>query len=280
MVAVAGLYRYTVKGCKGTQLIQANIGTYGFEYDRQFMVVDEESGMFVAQRQDHGLGIEVKTLCQITAEVEEEFLVLSAPDMPVIRGSLRERGSRRQVHVWRTVCEGDDMGKGVAFWFSGFLSRERPGRYRLVQRTEDFGRNSKSGVAKLAYADAFPFLVISQASLDDLNRRIQENGGGEPLPMNRFRPNIVLDGCEAYAEDHMRRIRIGNVVLEGGTLCVRCPVTMTNQDTAERGKEPLRTLATYRRNPNGKGVIFARNFDHRALGTIRVGQEVEVLEVD
>lgn len=279
MVAVAGLYKYLVKGCKGTELIQSNVGSYGLAHDRKFMVVDKENGMFVAQRQDHGLGIEIKILCQIAPELKERFLILDVPGMPSIEVSLNG-GRRRQVQVWKAICEGVDMGDAVASWLDDFLGRERPGEYRLVQRPHDFDRKSKGSGARISYADAFPFLVISQASLDDLNRRIQQNGGGEPLPMNRFRPNIVLGDCEAYAEDHMRIICIDDVVLRGGTLCVRCPVTMTDQDTAERGKEPLRTLATYRRNPLGRGVIFGRNFDHTTLGAIQVGQEVRVLEVD
>lgn len=96
--------------------------------------------------------------------------------------------------------------------------------------------------------------------------------------MDRFRPNIVLSGCEPYEEDQLDRIRVGDVELVGQTLCVRCPVTMTNQQTAERGKEPLRTLAEYRRNPNGDGVVFGRNFNFLGTGNISLEDIVQVLE--
>src|ERR1051326_1705563 len=121
-------------------------------------------------------------------------------------------------------------------------------------------------------------MIISRPSLNDLNERM----GGERLAMDRFRPNIVIDGCDPYGEDHMKRIRINGVELEGMKLCVRCPLTMTDQDTAKRGKEPLRTLSTYRKNPypGENGVVFGRNFNHTGTGTIKIGDEFEVLEWD
>jgi uncharacterized protein YcbX len=125
----------------------------------------------------------------------------------------------------------------------------------------------------VSFADAFPYLIASETSLDDLNSRLNR-----PIPMDRFRPNIVIRGCGSpYAEDRWQAIRIGAITFRHGGPCVRCVVTTTDQRTLERGPEPLRTLATYRRVPEG-GVIFAVNFfSDRHDGIVRVGMPVEVL---
>jgi uncharacterized protein YcbX len=121
----------------------------------------------------------------------------------------------------------------------------------------------------LAYGDAYPFLILSSASLDDLNSRLVTS-----LGMDRFRPNIVLEGCAPYQEDRLDSLSINGVRFDGVTLCVRCAITATDQMTGERSKEPLRTLATYRRTPDG--VVFARNYNHTGAGAVRVGDRVAV----
>jgi uncharacterized protein YcbX len=131
----------------------------------------------------------------------------------------------------------------------------------FAQRPED----------RVAFADAFPFLLISEASLADLNARMDT-----PLPMNRFRPNIVITGCEPYAEDTWPSLRIGSVDFAAAKACVRCTVTTTDQATTERGAEPLKTLATYRKTETG--VIFGQNLIHLNRGTLRVGDTVTISE--
>lgn len=120
------------------------------------------------------------------------------------------------------------------------------------------------------FADGYPLLILSQESLDDLNQRL-----AEPLPMNRFRPNLVVSGTEPYAEDTWKQIRIGEVVLDIVKPCARCVTTTTNQTNAERGKEPLATLAKYRNSE--RGALFGQNVIHAGPGTLTVGQAVEVL---
>lgn len=265
---VTALSVYPVKSCGGIALETARVGRMGIRYDRQWMFVDEH-GMFVAQRSDGGRGIGVRTLCLVrTALVGDTVLRLTAPEMPPLDLPIEgPDGPPVQVRIWDTPTTGVDQGAEAAAWAGELLSRERPGRYRLVRMADETTRVAKKGEATLAYADGYPFLVISDASLEDLNGRLTE-----ALPMNRFRPNIVIGGCDAYTEDRLDRIRIGDVELEGTTLCVRCPIPTTNQETAERGKEPLRTLATYRRTP--EGVIFGRNFNHSGTGQVRVGDPV------
>ncbi len=240
----------------------------GFEHDRQWMFVDEQ-GMFVAQRGDGRLGVEVRSLCLVRTAIVDGLLRVTAPGMPALDLPLAGRdGAEHAVQVWQSHTTGVDQGQDAESWATTYLSRERPGRYRLVRMPDEGHRLSKKGPAELAYADGYPFLIISEASLEDLNRRLDE-----PLPMNRFRPNIVLRGCEPYGEDELDAIRIGSVELTGMPLCPRCPIPTTNQETGERGKEPLRTLATYRRAEDGS-VVFGRNFSQASGGEERVGDEV------
>ena len=123
---------------------------------------------------------------------------------------------------------------------------------------------------QVGFADGYPILLLSEASLDDLNSRLET-----PLPMNRFRPNIVVTNTEHYAEDTWKTIRIGDITLDIVKPCARCAITTTNQDTAERGKEPLKILSTYRNHEHG--VIFGQNIIHRNQGQINIGDTVEIL---
>jgi uncharacterized protein len=125
---------------------------------------------------------------------------------------------------------------------------------------------------QVGFADGYPFLVISEESLEDLNSRMDE-----PLSMNRFRPNVVIRGVDAYAEDRWKTVQLGDVRFDAVKLCGRCAITTTNQETAERGKEPLRTLAMYRKFDEGSPK-FGQNMVHQHTGTLRVGDEVEVVD--
>lgn len=250
----------------------AEIREMGIRYDRQWMVVDE-SGMFVAQRGDKGLGIGIKSMCLIETKISGDWLHLFAPDMPRLSIPLCGHvGEFLEVQVWKNRCLAEHQGLKAARWFTKFLSRERPGNYCLVRMSDDGVREGKYSGTRLAFADAEPFLFISQASLRDLNERI---GGETPLPMDRFRPNIVLVGCEPYEEDSLSELSIVGVHFVGSVPCKRCPITTTDQLTGERGKEPLRTLATYRKVEGG--VIFGMNFSHRGNGIIAVGDKVRVI---
>jgi uncharacterized protein YcbX len=264
---VASLHVYPVKSCAGITLTESAVGRMGLRYDRQWAFVDE-SGMFVAQRDSRGLGIAVRTACLITTAIDGRHLTLSAPDMPPLVLPLDGiDGPEVPVQVWESATSGRDQGDGAAKWGTAFLGRERPGRYRLVRMHEQTHRASRIGVGEVAYGDAYPFLFIAEESLADLNSRMKA-----PLPMNRFRPNVVLAGGPAYVEDTLDTCRIGTVQFTGTTLCIRCPITTTDQRTAERGKEPLTTLARYRKQPDG--VVFGRNFNHTGTGVLRVGDDV------
>ena len=280
---VSELWIYRIKSCKGTMLQGATIGVHGIVGDRQFMVVDAETGMFVAQRSDRGLGIAVKSMCQITPTITDEngTMELSAPGMRAIRvfpqHIIHAGCNLRDVQVWDWKGEALFVDAEANAWFTEFLSRERPGKYQLVMFPYGSERRAKLGFSQLRFADGYPFLVISQESLNDFN--VWRIIGGKVVPMDRFRPNIVISGGKPYDEDRLDRMGINGGDFEGKTLCVRCPITITDQETAERGKEPLATLATYRRSPYKAdgGVVFGRNFNHLSTGIIRVGDEVTAI---
>jgi uncharacterized protein len=267
LISVSALHIYPIKGCGGISLHQADVTGTGFRFDRRWMFVDD-AGMFVAQRDSRGLGVAIRSACLIRTAIGDRTLTITAPSMPPLIVPLQDvTGAELPVTVWDDSCTAIDQGADAGLWATEFLSRERPGRYRLVRMADGNQRRSKVGDGRVAFGDAYPFLVVSDSSLADLNRRLDE-----PLPMNRFRPNIVLAGSQAYQEDELDGFRINGIDFVGATLCIRCPTTTTNQDTAERGKEPLRTLAAYRKQPDG--VVFGRNFNHSGSGSVKVGDAI------
>ena len=276
MPVVSSLYVVYIKSTRAVAVPDWSIGRMGMAFDHQWMVVDER-GMVVAQRPANKLGAEIKSMSLITVLLNDGYLVCTAPDMPPLKLPIEGfDGKIIPVQIWDRDSIGVPQSQEATEWFTEFLSRERPGSYRLVRMPDDPRkgfRKAKRGDAHVGYHDADSFLIIGQSSLDDLNGKI----ANEALPMNRFRPTIVVSGCEPYAEDTWGEIRIGYVYFTGTKECVRCPITTQNQDTTERGKEPLATLATYRR-VQGEGVVFGMNFVHRGNGIIRVGDEIEILE--
>jgi len=258
---------YPIKSCAGISLDAAEITPRGFLNDRRWLVVDQDWN-FLTQR-------EIKEMALIHPAVDPQCLHLSAPhsrdfDLPVDQG-----GKRVAVTIWKDSGVGAiDQGDEVAGWLSASLKHP----VRLVRFADDYTRRVDQKYAQdendqVGFADGYPFLIISEESLVDLNTRLDE-----PLPMNRFRPNIVVrEADEPYAEDGWRTIRIGEVLFDIVKACARCAITTTDQVTAQRGKEPLRTLATYRQGPKGS-PLFGQNATHRSLGTIKTGTPVEVVE--
>lgn len=271
---VSGIFVYPVKALRGFAVDSARIDALGLEGDRRFLVIDE-TGKFLTQRV-------LPRMALVDTALSADSLTLSAAragSITVPRMAPPGAAITRSVSVWKS--EGllaDDCGDAPAEWLSSFLGA----KCRLVRIGEKFLRPITKSVAgpgdRVMFADAFPFLVISEASLADLNDRLVAQGE-EALPMNRFRPNFVVRGCEPFAEDTWPRFRIGNVNFRAGGPCARCIVTTTNQETAERGKEPLRTLATYRRDAaDPTDVNFGQNLIHETKsGTVRVGDAVELV---
>ena len=271
MPRITGLFIYPVKSLRGCAVSSAEFDALGFVGDRRFMVVDS-TGRFLTQRV-------LPTMARIATQLSAGTLTLSADGAGSIAVPAASDPSAplRQVSVWKAEgLQAEDCGDVVALWLTNFLGTP----VRLVRAGARFHRAVTKSAARpgdlVHFGDAEPLLIISQASLDDLNDRIQQNGG-TPVPMDRFRPNIVVAGCEAFAEDTWPRLRSGAVVLRHGGFCARCIVTTTDQLTGEReGKEPLKTLATFRRDAQDPtDVNFGVNLIHETKqGTLRVGDEI------
>lgn len=264
-LTVTSLTVYPIKSCAGISLDMAEIGPKGFLYDRALMLVTP-AGRFLTQREQPRMALIIPTLR------EDGALLVAVPGMPDLTLTIVERGSPRQVVIWKNTCEAIDQGDETARWFSTYLGIS----CRVVAMAKDYVRHVNARYAvrehdQVGFADGYPFLLTSTSSLDDLNARMSQ-----PLPMNRFRPNIVVSGGAPYEEDTWRTIRVGQIVFHIVKPCARCPIPTTDQRTSARGKEPLRTLATYRHAH--KGVMFGQNLIHMQAGTIRVGDAVEVLE--
>ncbi len=277
MPRVTGLFLYPVKSLRGHAVPAAELDALGFVGDRRFLVVDA-TGKFLTQRTAPRMAL-------IATELTNESLILTAPNhgsVTVGRALRQTVGDKPQptliVSIWKDTVVADDCGAVAAVWLSDFLGIT----CHLVRVGREFSRPILKSAAQpgdlFTFADACPFLIISEASLAHLNDRIQANQG-EPVPMNRFRPNFVIDGCDAFAEDTWSRFKIGDGIFRSAGKSVRCIITTTDQLTGERGKEPLKTLATFRRNPADPTEIFyGVNLIHETKhGAIRVGDEVVLI---
>jgi uncharacterized protein YcbX len=264
MIQVSGLFIYPIKSCGGTGVERATLDAKGFVDDRRFMIVDD-AGCFLTQR-------ELPRLALIAPRTDADTLSLTAPGMTPVSISIVRGPGNQTVTVWDDTCSAIDQGDAASAWLSAFLDT----RCRLVRLADDTVRRidptyATSPEDEVSFADAYPLLLIGEASLADLNGRLDT-----PLPMNRFRPNVVVSGSAPYAEDTWRSIEIGDVRAQVVKPCVRCVTTTVDQATGDRGKEPLRTLATYRKGP--RGVMFGQNVIHTTAGTINVGDDLRVID--
>jgi len=269
---LSSLFIYPVKGLRGFSVNVAEVDALGLIGDRRFLVVDE-TGRFLTQRTHARMAL-------VDTALDADTLTLAAAGAGSVSISRASDSSAplRTVSIWKS--EGllaEDCGDAPAAWLGDFLGL----RCRLVRVGDRFSRPVTKPAARpgdrVGFPDAVPMLVISEASLADLNARLVARGE-DALPMNRFRPNLVVAGCPAFAEDTWPRFRIGEITFRSAGPCVRCIVPTIDQQTAERGKEPLRTLATYRRTAvNPTDVNFGQNLiNETKSGTLRVDDAVEV----
>jgi len=269
MVEISGLFVYPIKSCQGILLKEVQVGTRGFRHDREFLVVDENDS-FLTQRN-------APDLATVQAALGENELILHAPGASEIRLALGsfpgKEATVRTVTIFRDQVVADDTGDELAEWFSGVLGR----RSRLVRlgekstRKVPLERTAQSSEVEasreISFTDAFPTLLISEASLADLNSRLAVT-----LLMNRFRPNIVVKGAKSYEEDRWESVQAGEMTFLCSASCLRCIIATTDQTTGLRdGAEPLATLATYRTSPAGKGVMFGQYLQHGENGKLQLG---------
>jgi uncharacterized protein YcbX len=261
---LAALGLHPLKSGRALSPRSAIVEPAGLRHDRRWMVVDAD-GRFVSQREDPRLG-------RIVPTIEADALRLGAPAAPDLTVPLRPGpGPTRRVTIWGDEVAARGCGDAADAWLAARLG---PG-HRLVVLTDDAPRPADPDHARdgdtVSFADGFPYLLTTTASLDELNRR-----AGSALTMARFRPNLVVEGAPPFAEDRWRRIRVGEVVFRVAKPCARCVVTTLDPDTLEAGPEPLRTLARFRA-ADGK-VHFGQNLLPDGGGTLRLGDPVEVLE--
>jgi uncharacterized protein len=262
-IRLSSVHVYPIKSCGGTAVEEWEVDERGLRHDRRWMLVDE-NGRFLSQRRH-------PRMAQIGVRIEADRLAVSAPGMPSLQVPFDlPRGGRMLASVWDDLVGTLPVGEEADRWFGEFLGV----RCRLVHLPDESvrGVDPEYGGAgdQVGLVDGFPFLLISEGSLGDLNARLERS-----LPMNRFRPNLVVAGCEPFAEDGWRTVRIGAVSLRVVKPCARCAITTVDQESAARGKEPLRTLATFRKR--GTKVLFGQNLVHDETGVLRVGDTVEVL---
>jgi len=263
---VAALYSYPVKSCRGLELTEARLLEAGLEHDREWMIVTPE-GRFVTQREE-------ARLATIEVAISDGALALAAPGAGAVRVPLEAGDARRvDVAVWNHHCGALDQGEEAAGWLGQYLNRPlRLVRFDPTHRRESSREWTGDVAATTRFSDGYALLAISRASLDDLNARLPR-----PLPVNRFRPNLVLDGLPPYGEDALHDLVAGGVRLRRVKPCTRCIITTTDQATGARdGDEPMRTLRTYRWDAKLHGVMFGQNLIVVAGhgDTLRVGMEL------
>jgi len=264
MITLASLIYYPIKACRGFEVDETDVERKGLADDRRMMAVTPEGG-FLTQREHPRLAL-------VTPTISGQKLTLSAPDIDSLTISIRKSGPTRSVDIWHSQgVQAVDQGELAAEWFSDWLGTP----VRLVHIAEGYIRKVSEKYAinpddHTAFADGYPILLTSEESLEDLNARLET-----PVPMNRFRPNMVVKGCEPFAEDTWSRICIGDTELAIVKPCARCVVTTIDKETLAKSKEPLKTLASYR-TWNG-GAMFGQNVIPVNEGRLRLGMNVKIL---
>ena len=270
-MTLTDLYLYPIKSLGGIRLQEAVVEPRGLRHDRRWLLVDAQN-RFLTQRTDAALA-----LLAVAIEADEELVIhhRARPALGALRVPLTEPAADLiDVVIWDDTVPARPVSAAADGWFSAALGRA----VRLVympdstRRPVDADRPDRTPPgAVVSFADAYPFLIIGQASLDELNARLAA-AGHPAVPMDRFRPNLVFAGGAAHLEDTWADFRIGEVAFRGVRPCARCVVTTIDQQTAVAGKEPLRTLSKYRRD--GSKVNFGQNVVPRSTGTVRVGERV------
>jgi uncharacterized protein YcbX len=265
MLRISQLFIYPIKSLGGIELTNAQVTDRGFKYDRRWMLVDENN-RFLTQREHAEMAL---LKVSIAAEGLLVKHVHSADS--IIVPFEPQAGETGDFTIWDDTVTGKYVSNVIDQWFGKVLKIN----CRLVYMPDDSRRevNPKYAADKItSLSDAYPFMMLGQSSLDDLNSRLTDQ-----LPINRFRPNMVFTGGEPFDEDTMGHIKINGIDFYGVKLCARCPIPTIDQDTIAKSKEPTKTLLTYRRRNND--VYFGQNFVHEGDGVISVGDSIEVLEI-
>ena len=270
-VTVSDLFIYPIKSTKGTRLPYANVDELGLAFDRRF-VISDNAGQFITARTE-------PTLCLISATLTEQDITLTAPNMPTLVLSYKEFNDQyQQVSVWDDEIAGQLCSTKANLWFSEYLQRPCRLLYFGEESTREKGLNTDNA-RKVAFADGYPLLLISQASLDDLNQRLLSNNKNT-VSMAHFRPNIVVENCLPFAEDGWQYIRIGEIDFKVSKPCERCIFTTVNpkDGTIDAQQQPLSTLKEFRQTSSGE-VLFGQNLIPLNSGRIAQGDNIIVSQI-
>ncbi|MEM8899850.1 MAG: MOSC N-terminal beta barrel domain-containing protein [Bacteroidota bacterium] len=265
MVKIKGIYTYPIKSFLGIPMNFARLNGRGLQFDRRWMLVDE-SGRFVSQREE-------AALCFLSPTIMGNKLIIHdirEKDFPPLELSLYPTGGKS---IMTSVFEDELMcelcEEEVAPWMEARLGTP----YRMVYQPDSTHRKVDPRYAineeNVSLADAYPYMLLGQASLDALNEKMSF-----PMKMNRFRPNILVEGTEAFEEDSWGKVTIGKASFQAVKPCARCSITTIDQKTAIQGKEPLKTLASFRKS--GRKILFGQHLLHLSGEEIAVGDILEV----
>ncbi|MBT3253009.1 MAG: MOSC domain-containing protein [Candidatus Marinimicrobia bacterium] len=256
---------YPIKSCAGIDLQTSKVLDRGFPLDRRWLLIDE-AGQFISQRTTPLLG-------QIKISQYDDHLLVNYPaKYPLMLPTNVHSNVRQKAMIWKDKVDGLWVGQETDNWFSAVLEQ----KVHLIHMNEDVHRPlvknnlPQDRSFEVSFADGYPYLLTSQASLDDLNNRLTS-----PVPMNRFRSNLVVSGFEAFAEDNWQKISIGEVEFMVVKPCARCQVTTIDQKTGAASKEPLKTLATYRKQ-DGK-VMFGMNLVALSTGSVNLNDPITII---
>ena len=277
MIKITGLFTYPVKSLQGIALDEAVLTGKGLKFDRNWMITDS-TGLFITQRL-------IPEMATVRVKIDDKALILEHGNTEPLHIALNGNpGQRVTTTVWGHACEGYDEGPDASRWLTRVLGRWKGNELRLLRFAPDFVRpvepdymNGQS--AATAFADGYPFLVTNEASLGQLNDRLLA-GGAEPVPMSRFRANIVIEGLEPFAEDRPGKLTSTDAAFELALRkpCKRCKVTTIDQKTGiiEEPKEPLKTLASINRHPGLSGAFFGQNatLESGECAIIKVGDRL------
>ena len=257
---------YPIKSLGGIALSEAKVEARGLQYDRRWLLVDQDD-KFITQR-------EYPRMALVSLRLKPDGLEASAPGMkPLLIPFHLKRPVAVTVKIWTSICEALVVGEFADAWFTDFLKTQ----CRLVYMPDETRRRVNPSYAVgdsiVSFADGYPFHLLGESSLEDLNRRLASS-----IPMNRFRPNFVVSGARAFDEDGWKKIRIGSTLFHVVKPCERCAITTIDQVKGERtGQEPLRTLARYRSEDHR--VLFGRYLiADQENDVLRVGDRIEVAE--
>lgn len=259
---ISRLFIYPIKSLGGISLEKSEVEMRGLKHDRRWMLVDE-NGVFLTQRNLPKLAAFSLSINDLHLEVLNK-VTKSKIDIPFMPKS----GIKMLVKVWDDELMAEIVDKDINDWFSQQLGQE----VNLVYQSEDSIRRvdkkfAVSEVEHTSFSDGYPILVISEASLDELNSKCPEQ-----IPMERFRPNMVIKYCDAFFEDRLKEIIINNTKLYGVKPCARCIMTTINQETFEKSKEPILTLSKFRKFEHR--ILFGQNVVVHKTGTIAVGDKI------